>query len=95
MCMDNEILFFPMSKKPERDESDPSFSKTVIIYGSQSFVELGYFDFDADQWTHFGENLFLLKCWCYIPNPTVLIDNTEWEAIALKGYKKAYIKCHY
>lgn len=74
--MNSEVLFFPMTEKPVRDESDPSFSQTVIIYGDQkNVVELGYFDFEEDEWLHFGQNLFMLKCWCYIPNPDMFITN--------------------
>ncbi|RWW91829.1 hypothetical protein [Flavobacterium cerinum] len=89
--MVNKIIFFPMATKPVRDESDPSFSKTVLIYGNErNLVELGYFDFEVDQWSHFGKNLFLLKCWCYIPNPAMYINTKDWEVITPKGYKKLF-----
>jgi hypothetical protein len=92
--MVGDVLFYAMTEKPVRDESDRSFSKTVLIYGRQNFVELGYFDFEEGQWSHFGENLFLLECWCYLPDPTTFIGNTALETIKLKGYRKAYFKRH-
>lgn len=77
-----------MSELPAPDESDASFSKTVIIYGDGlNFVDLGYFDFEEKQWSHFGKNIFLLKCWCYIPDPG---ENKKWESIVPKGYKKYF-----
>lgn len=87
--MDNSILFYPMSELPVPDESDASFSKTVIIYGDEfNFIDLGYFDFEEGQWSHFGKNTFLLKCWCYIPTPSEIIRNENWEVIAPKGYRR-------
>ncbi|MNK10875.1 hypothetical protein D3C87_289070 [compost metagenome] len=88
--MENNIIFYPMSELPAKDESDASFSKTVIIYNNKlNFVDLGYFDFEEGQWSHFGENSFLLKCWCYIPTPLV-IEDEKWEIIAPKGYQKQF-----
>jgi hypothetical protein len=86
--MDNGTLFHPMTELPIADESDTTFSKTVIIYGErQDFVELGYYDFEEGAWSHFGKNTFLLKCWCYLPEPLGAIKNTQWEALPPKGYK--------
>lgn len=80
-----------MSELPVRDESDASFSKTVIIYNSKfNIVNLGYFDFEEGEWAHFGDNTFLLKCWCYIPTPSEIIRDKEWEIIAPKGYQKRF-----
>lgn len=87
--MGDSILFYPMSELPVPDESDASFSKTVIIYGDDfNFIDLGYFDFEVEQWSHFGKNTFLLKCWCYIPTPSEIIREKNWEIIAPKGYKR-------
>jgi hypothetical protein len=80
-----------MNEWPMADESDASFSKTVIIYGEKDgFIELGYFDFEQGQWSHFGNTGFLLKCWCYIPEPGKVKENKEWQAIAPRGYNKIY-----
>lgn len=85
------IVYYPMTEKPFADESDDSFSKTVIIYGEgQGYVELGYFDFEQGQWSHFGNNSFLLKCWCYIPEPGAVKENKEWQAVAPRGYNKLF-----
>ena len=88
--MKNDIIFYPMSELPARDESDASFSKTVIVYGDKlNFIDMGYFDFEEGEWSHFGQNIFLLKCWCYIPDP---VENNyeKWESIMPKGYKKFF-----
>jgi hypothetical protein len=80
-----------MSERPMADESDTSFSKTVIIYGEKpDIVELGFYDFEQGQWSHFGNNSFLLKCWCYIPDPGQVRRKKEWESIIPKGYSKIY-----
>jgi hypothetical protein len=85
------VEFYPMSEVPECEENDPSFSKTVIIYGDKKdFIEFGYYDFEIKQWAHFGENISLLKCWCYIPDPDVLKKDTKWNAIKPKGYKSVF-----
>ena len=86
--MESNIVFYPMSELPEREESDPVFSKMVIIYNDKlNSVDLGYFDFEEGSWSHFGESTFLLKCWCYIPKP-VVIEQEEWEIVKPRGYKK-------
>lgn len=86
--MNSENLFYPMTEIPIADESDSTFSKTVIIYGEkQQFVELGYYDFEEKTWSHFGQNIFLLKCWCYIPESLEAIKNNEWKSLPPKGYK--------
>jgi hypothetical protein len=86
------IRFLPMSEFPQPDESDESFSVTVLVY-SEGFrnIELGYYDFETNRWSHFGDNSFLLKCWCYIPLPEVNINENEWEAVMPKGYNKHYL----
>jgi hypothetical protein len=88
--MNSDIEFYPMATLPEPDESDTSFSKTVIIYGeSRDFIELGYYDFEAGDWIHFGKNIFLLKYWCYIPDAETAITR-EWEVFRPKGFKSPY-----
>jgi hypothetical protein len=78
-----------MTEWPIADESDGSFSKTVIIYGERAeVVELGYYDFEQGQWSHFGQNTFLLKCWCYIPDPDIVIKDKNWQLFTPKGYIK-------
>jgi hypothetical protein len=84
------IKFFPMSEYPLADESDNSFSKTVLVYteGFKS-TELGYYDFETCRWSHFGDDSFLLQCWCYIPSPAADVREKNWKVITPKGYKKA------
>lgn len=88
--MDKDFEFYPMTMLPEQDESDGSFSRTVIIYGEgRDFIELGYYDFEAGTWIHFGQNIFLLKCWCYIPCADKALTN-GWKAFKPKGFKSPY-----
>lgn len=76
-----------MINMPQPDEGDPSFSKTVIIYSEDlETIVFGYFDFEQGQWTHFGKNEILLKCWCYVPTPDRIIQ--DWTALQPKGYIK-------
>lgn len=84
-----EIEFYPMTERPALDESDVSFSKTVIIFGEKfNIVTLGYFDFEINEWSQFSDSNFLLMCWCYIPEPSNVYLNTNWSPIAPKAYKK-------
>ena len=88
-----ETKFYPMAERPSFDESDTSFSKTVIVYGEKlNEIGLGYFDFEINEWLLLGENTFLLKCWRYLPNLTIEIRNNDWKVIAPRGYKKHYLQ---
>jgi hypothetical protein len=84
-------LFYNMNDLPLPDESDCSFSKTVIIYGEGfNFVELGYYDFEQGQWLLFCKSLFLLKCWCYIPKPDIHFIDKDFQLKEPKGYKSMF-----
>lgn len=89
--MEGTTIFYPMTEIPAPDDSDKSFSKTVIIFGDKlNFIDLGYFDFEEQQWSHFGRNHYLLKCWCYIPDPAPIVYTKEWMLIEPKGYRKEF-----
>ena len=89
--MEISTVFYPMSEKPLPDDSDKSFSKTVIIFGDKlNFIDLGYFDFEEMQWSHFGKNQHLLRCWCYIPDPKEMAHCLEWMPLEPTGYKKDF-----
>ncbi|WP_121667012.1 hypothetical protein [Mesonia aquimarina] len=81
-------IFHPMSEPPMPDKNDESFSETVLVYSENTeFIELGYFDFEDECWYHFGSDSFLLKCWCYIPNPVECLgDHQEWPLAKHKDY---------
>ena len=84
-------IFNPMSQKPIEDESDTTFSITVLIFNQYlKFVAPGYYDFEEQEWSHFGENSNLLKCWCYIPMPENNGDLDDWETIKPKSYRKFF-----
>ncbi|ALM50508.1 hypothetical protein AMR72_17415 [Flavobacterium psychrophilum] len=85
----DEVIFYPMSQRPVPDESDATFSTTVIVYNEKyTAVGLGYFDFEIGEWLHFSHNSFLLKCWCYIPVPKIIGDSS-WDTVMPKGYIKS------
>ena len=89
----SETRFYPMTERPTRDESDTSFSKTVIVYGQKlNEAGLGYFDFEINEWLLLGDTTFLLKSWCYLPSLTSDITNNEWDTIVPRGYKKHYLQ---
>lgn len=82
-----DIDFHPMTIFPHADEANATISKTVLIYGDgRDLIELGYYDFAQNSWSHFGKNTFLLKCWCYVPLPEVGEDS-QWTAYTPKGYR--------
>lgn len=86
-------VFHSMSELPERDQADHSFSKTVLVYNKHlNITELGYFDFEDECWCHFGMDSFLLKCWCYLPDPTEWIrEHPEWPVVKHRGYRDPFI----
>ena len=78
-----------MADRPKEDESDTTFSKTVLIYDDLlRFIGLGYFDFEQGDWSLFANNKSMLKCWCYIPQPQGLNDLAGWESVTFRGYNK-------
>lgn len=89
----SETRFYPMTERPTRDESDTSFSKTVIVYGQKlNEAGLGYFDFEINEWLLLGDTTFLLKSWCYLPNLPNEVKDSAWNIIVPKGYKKHYLQ---
>jgi len=81
-------VFYPMALIPEADEVDASYSKTVLVFGEKrQFVELGFYDFESKQWSHFGEDSFLLKCWCYVPNPENYLKANNPVSVKHAGYR--------
>jgi hypothetical protein len=81
--------FYPMTERPKEDESDNTFSKTVLIYDDLlRFIGLGYFDFEQGDWSMFTNNKSMLKCWCYVPQPQGLNNLKNWASITFGGYNK-------
>lgn len=88
--MKNEVDFYPMSLFPLRDDSDASFSKTVIVFGEKpNIADMGYYDFEDCQWSQFGNDKFLMVCWCYLPFPDFFIRENTLQSIAPNGYKNS------
>ena len=83
------ITYYPMTERPKEDKSDNTFSETVLVYNDLlQFIGLGYFDFEQGDWSMFTNNKSILKCWCYIPEPSGPNNFTNWEGITFKGYNK-------
>ncbi len=86
-----DTQFYPMSKRPEHSDDEYLFSKTVMVYDEGSdtdkFSELGYFDFENDEWIHFGDNSMKLICWCEIPDPADYIKNNNLKSVTHRGYR--------
>ena len=64
------------------------FSVPVLVFdkSEHNFCEIGYYNFDTKEWSHFGENSMRLICWCYLPNPSEFIKNNRLEYVLHKGY---------
>jgi len=86
-----DYKFFPMNELPEKSVDDPSFSETVIVYDKTSndhiFENLGYYDFEGSEWTHFGDESMNLICWCYVPDPKKFISSNDLEIALHRGYR--------
>lgn len=63
------IKFHSMEEFPEKVEGE-TFSKDVILYkeGELEFSELGFYDFDIQEWITFSEYSNSFICWCYPPD---------------------------
>ena len=78
-----------MSHRPDVSPDDFHFSKTVLVYdeSDEGYCELGYFNFDTDQWSHHGDISMNLICWCEIPrNKEYLSQNPNLKTCTHTGY---------
>lgn len=84
------MKFYSMQEKPKvatnlYGESE-LFSVPVLVFESEEFCEIGHYNFDTKEWSHFGDNSMQLICWCYIPNPKDFIKNNKLKWVKHTGY---------
>ncbi len=66
--------FKPMTEFPPRVKDKLGnlkfFSETVLVYDNlkdKTYCEFGFYDFDGEEWFHFGKKEMDLLCWIEIP----------------------------
>lgn len=88
-----EHLYKPMWRKPPPSNDDENISITVIVYELDMEtkeivdVDFGYFNYDDGEWHIFGDFSMMLMCWCEIPNPTIFMENKDWEIVTPHGFQ--------
>lgn len=81
--MKTEVEFFPMSKLPERafdtQGATLDFSVDVLVFDKDTvgYAEIGFYDFEEEKWSYYGNNEMNLACWCYVPNPKIFTENVK------------------
>lgn len=81
------VKFFTMQQFPTQEPGE-TFSKTVLIYNKEdhSFCDLGYYDFETNEWAILGDMSMKLICWCYIPDASTFINGKELKEELHRGY---------
>ena len=79
--------FYSMQDFPEK-EPDEKFSKTVIVFSADenTFCDLGFYDFETNEWAILGDISMKLICWCYIPNPAAFLKGKDLKWEKHRGY---------
>lgn len=86
-------MFFPMQEIPKKATDllgrFEDFSVPILVFDKSepNFCEIGHYNFDTKEWSHFGENSMKLICWCYLPDPSDFIKNNELEYVLHEGYR--------
>lgn len=84
--------FHPMWKKPPQVK-DEHFSETVIVYDLDHDTkeveasDLGFYNFDTEEWMILGDLSMKLCCWTEIPNPTSFMQDKDWVVELHMGYR--------
>lgn len=83
------MIFRSMQELPEK-ETGEQHSKTVLVFDKEdtSFFDLGFYDFETNQWNVFGDMSMKLICWCYAPNPDIFIKNNNLTHELHSGYNE-------
>lgn len=87
------VEFHKMQDIPERDRDlsgnllDTSITVLVFDAHSEHMSEFGYYDFELEQWVHFGDFSMQLVCWCKIPDPSKFIKANKPTIVLHKGYR--------
>jgi len=77
-----------MTELPRRVKNE-QFSVSVLVYNVDdlTYCEIGYYNFDTEIWSHFGEDCIELICWCYLPNPEEFVEhNKHIKPVKPEGY---------
>jgi len=85
-------MFYKMQDLPKvatdlKGNKEP-FSVPVLVFDKDTptFCNIGHYNFDTETWNHFGEDSMLLICWCYIPDPTDFVRDTDLEFVLHDGF---------
>ena len=84
--------FYNMQTLPKRSYdlvgNPEDFSVTVLVFSEDepTHAELGFYNFDTEAWSHFGDFSMMLICWCYLPDPTEFLKDKDFVAIEHEGY---------
>lgn len=82
-----ETKFHSMQELPEREHKE-DFSKTVLLYDENDYVDLGYYSFDTKEWVIFGDMSMKIICWSYPPNPRdFILENKNLKPELHRGYR--------
>ena len=74
--------FYPMTTLPPRDGNE-DLSIWVIVYdeNDSGYYNLGYYDYEAQEWNAVTEEPMHLKCWCFAPDPSPYWNGKEFKSI--------------
>jgi len=64
------------------------FSVSVLVYDKDepTWCEKGYYNFDFETWSHFGDASMKLICWSDIPDATDFVESNNLEFVLHDGY---------
>ncbi len=83
------IKFHSMDEYPEKIEGE-NVSKDVLLYkdGELEFNELGFYDFDLQEWITFSEYSNSFICWCYPPDASDFVKaKNKLNSKAIEAFK--------
>jgi len=79
-----------MQELPKQAKNE-HFSVAVLVYDENdpTFCEIGHYNFDTKQWSHFGENSMKLICWCYLPSSSdfLILNKEVLKSVTHEGYR--------
>jgi len=84
-----KVQFHSMNEFPEKIEGE-NVSKDVLLYkdGELEFNELGFYDFDLQEWITFSEYSNSFICWCYPPDASDFVKaKNKLNSKAIEAFK--------
>jgi hypothetical protein len=81
-------MFYSMQDLPKTQPNE-KHSMTVLVFDEDdnNFVDLGFYDFDKQEWVVFGDDSINMICWCYAPSPKEFISNNNLKSEIHRGYR--------